>query len=143
MIGVKAYMKHISTLKDWKKTIKKSNKNYDAIVISTFFTLKDEKKNIKNYKNVLKWTSQNTPIPLFGILAFQVSDDGAIGALVIIGEKHGMAAAKIADKILNGIPPSQIHPSMDNEGQLIFNKKQMKRFHIKLPEKIKRMTIFQ
>ncbi len=139
--GIKASTKIIGTYKEWKKTVKESHNNYDIILLSTFFTLRNEKKKVEEYSEVLQWTSKNTPIPLFGTLAFHPSDEGTVGALVIVGEKHGMLAADIAKKILQGTPPNKIYPSMDSVGQLIFNQKQLNRYNIKLPETIKMKSL--
>ena len=52
-----------------------------------------------NPLDVLAWSSKHAKIPLFGSQESMVHDDGVLGAIVIVGEKHGQLAAKVVSHI--------------------------------------------
>lgn len=131
------HFKHFTKYNNWKNFINHAHKHYDAIILSTLFTLKNKRGKTASINNVLTWTSKNTKIPLYGTLEFMTGNNAGIGSLVIIGERHGEIAANIAIQILEGNYPNKFKFKTDMNGQLFFNKVQMKRFNIKLPERLK------
>lgn len=141
VLDVKMHARVISTYSEWQKVVSEAANHYEVIFLSTFFTIKDERGDTVDHLEVLKWSSANTGIPIFGSSELMVRDDGAIGAFVIVGEKHGEAAAEIAQNILAGRKTSPV--SMDKECRLIFNKKQLNRFHFELPEDIAKIAVFK
>lgn len=136
--NISFYSKIIHTFQEWRKEIEQAHNKYDAIYLSTFFTIKDDNGNVMNHKDVLRWSSMHTKIPILGSQELMVTDDGALGAFVIVGEKHGQLAAEMASQILEqGKIPLYI---MHQETRILFNQKQLKRFNITLPEGLKRIS---
>lgn len=127
---------------NWKGFIQFSS-DYDFIVMPTFHNVKDNGKHVDN-KKVIHWTSENSTIPVFAHQDYAVGDNDVVGAYVIYGTTHGAQAAEIVKRILkDGKRPGEISPILDSEGQFYFNKKQLQRFKIDLPDKIKLNTIYK
>lgn len=126
----------------WKKTVLDA-KNHQLIVFPTFHALKDVKGDHVAVEDVVNWTSANSPIPVFTNQDYTIHDQGAVGAYVIQGVSHGRQAAQMALDILNHKRSTAMPPETDRKGLFFFNKKQMKRFHVTLPEDILRASIFQ
>lgn len=136
--GVSFHQQTVVSFEDWCKEIKSAGKKYNAIYLATFYTLKDQSGNTMNPNDILKWTSQNTPVPIFGSSELMVNDSGAVGAFVIVGEVHGRIAGEISDSILQGgkIPFFKMH----KKTELLFNQKQLDRFKITLPENLRKIS---
>jgi ABC-type uncharacterized transport system substrate-binding protein len=132
------YSKRIRTFKVWRDTIIQAQKKYDTIYLATLFTIKDEDGCCMNPLDVLAWSSKHAKIPLFGSQESMVHDDGVLGAIVIVGEKHGQLAAKVASHILEGgkIP---IH-IMHKDAEILLNKRQLEKFNIVLPDSIRKFS---
>lgn len=140
--GLNADFKLIGSLEEWKKDVLGSASKYDAIVAGLYHTLKDESGNNVDSEEVIRWTSANTPLPLFGFWEFSIGYDKAMGGLVISGAEQGKAAVEIARKILSGIPPDKIYPVTAEKGRFLFSKKQLEKNKIILPEFLKMRADF-
>ncbi|BBO78346.1 hypothetical protein DSCW_57630 [Desulfosarcina widdelii] len=132
------YSKRVCTFKAWRDTIIQAQQKYDTIYLSTLFTIKDEDGRCMNPPDVLAWSSKHTKIPLFGSQESMVHNDGVLGAIVIVGEKHGQMAAEMASHILEGdkIP---IH-IMHKDSEILLNRRQLEKFNIDLPDSISKFS---
>ncbi len=127
---------------NWKQCVQNCSE-FDMIILPTFHAVKDKDKAI-DYNEVIRWTSRNTKIPLFTFQDYAVRDDGCTGAFVLHGVSHGKVAGEMVQMILiDKKPPGKIVPVPDTSGKFFFNKKQLKRFSIALPEYIKNDAIFK
>jgi len=133
------HSKRIRTFKAWKDTIIQAQNKYDTIYLATLFTIKDEDGCCMNPPDVLAWSSKHTKIPLFGSQESMVHDDGVLGAIVIVGEKHGQLAAEMASQILEGgkIPLHIMH----KDAEILLNKRQLEKFNIVLPDSVRKFSI--
>lgn len=130
----------IGNLDIWKQTVSEAKgRGFNAIVVGLYHTLFDKSGNVAA-DDVMKWTSENTPLPLFGFWDFSVGGDKTIGGFVLSGKEQGKAAAEMAKKILNGSAPQTIPPVVGKEGAFVFNRKQLDRFGIILPAEIAKAT---
>ncbi len=127
----------------WKKVVldAKSN-NYDMLFVGLYHTLRDTSGRAMDPEYVVRWTSENAPIPTFGFLDFSVGISKTTGGLVLLGKEQGKTAAEIALKILEGTKPSDITPKMSERGRLLFSKKQLNRFQITLPKAVEQEAEF-
>ncbi len=50
----------------WKKTVLSSKEKYDALLLGTYYTVKDTEGKFISYKDVVTWITQNSPVPTFG-----------------------------------------------------------------------------
>ena len=82
---------------------------------------------------------------MFSNQDYTVGPNGVIGAYSIFGEAHGKLAAEIALEILNMEKPNKnfLSRKTDKHARFYFNQKQLDRFGISLPKKIKEQAIFQ
>ncbi len=127
----------------WKKLVLKSKKNhYDAIVFGLYHTIKDGSGNNVDAEEIIKWSSQHTPIPPFGFWDFSIGQGKAIGGLVLFGEEQGRIAANIACEILSGKRPGQIKPITAERGHFFFSKSELNRWKMTLPEEIRKKAEF-
>lgn len=120
-----------------------TERGYDAIFVGPFQSLHDGPQNlVRASSEVMRWTSQNSTVPVFALWDFAVGPDQAVGGLVLSGYEQGMAAADIALKIFGGAMPNSIYPVTASRGRLLFSRAQLRRFHIVLPAQIAETSNF-
>lgn len=127
---------------EWQRIISELN-SYDFITMPIFHALKSTSGIHIPVEEAIRWTSQNSPVPVFAYQDYAVNDTGVVGSYVIFGEAHGRLAARIAKDILEGENPVLPPTYMDQEGRFYFNKKQLERFGLSLPDSIRQKTIYQ
>lgn len=141
--GITTQIKLVGTFEEWQRTITGTG-NHDFVLIPTFHSLKDRHNNPVSIRQVIEWTSANSTVPVFSNQDYTVDDLGVTGAYAIYGKAHGKLAAEIALMVLEDKKlPSQITPQTDNEGAFYFNKKQLARFRLNLPEEIQKQATFK
>jgi len=126
----------------WRQIVLKTD-SYDFITIPVFHALKGAAGEHTPALEVIRWTSAHSPVPVFAYQDYAVSDDGAAGSYVIYGEAHGRLAAQMVRTVLETGPSHMPPMEMDQKGKFYFNKKQLKRFDLKLPKTIRRESIFR
>lgn len=137
MAGIRMELKMIGELDDWKRTVEKAGKDgYDIILLGLYHTIFDKAGKHVDSEEMLRWTSANTPLPLFCFWDFSVGPRGAIGGLVLFGQVQGRMAAETALRILAGETPSSIYPVMAEKGRFLFSRAQLARWGLALPEDI-------
>jgi ABC-type uncharacterized transport system substrate-binding protein len=141
--GMNVDYKMTGTFREWKNIVKNTG-SYQILLMPTFHSIKSDTGAPVSINAVIEWTSANTPVPVFTNQDYTVSDTGVIGAYVIYGLNHGRMAGEIARSILlDNTPVQDIPPKTDREGRFYFNRKQMERFGITLPESIKNTAVFK
>jgi len=117
----------------WKKSILDAKKNnYDAIVFSSYHTIKDKDKKHVSPARIWEWTSKNITVPPFAFWNFAVGENKAIGGYVISGREQGIEASKLALKILEDKNYIIGFPSVVENGYLLFSRSQLKKWGISL-----------
>ena len=140
--GLRVDLKLVGQWQDWQRTVREAKQSgYDAIAVGLYQHVFDQQKNV-DADTVLRWTSQNSTVPLFGFWDFAVGRDKTIGGLLLGGEAHGREAGEIAKAILNGQRPADIPPKVGTRGQLIFSRSQLARFGIRLPQAVAAMASY-
>ncbi len=125
----------------WKKLIHNSDK-HDAVILGLYQILSDKGSHVDE-KEVLKWSSENTKVPIFAFWDFAVGKEKTIGGYVMSGEEQGKVAGKLIKRILeNGEKPEFIYFETAERGRFIFSEYQLKRFGIKLPMRISQEAEF-
>ncbi|RMF15965.1 MAG: sugar ABC transporter [Gammaproteobacteria bacterium] len=138
-------LKLIGNIDEWKQAVLDSQKNgYDALIIGLYHTITDAGGTHVPAGDVLKWTSENTPLPPFAFWDFAVGADKAAGGLVLFGESQGQAAAQIADQILRGTPVGSINPRfrIGEKGRFYFSRTQMQKWGLKLPAHLETRAVW-
>jgi len=116
-----------------KKCPECRKKGYDVIFVGLYQAITDDKGKHVNDENIVKWTSEHTPVPLFGFWDFAVGPDKTIGGYVLSGKEQGTTAGKIALNILSGKKPGSIFPEIAERGKYLFSKSQLKKWGLTIP----------
>ncbi|MGF1697920.1 hypothetical protein L4C54_19855 [Vibrio lamellibrachiae] len=125
---------NVETISEWKSLVTDAKKDgYQAIVIGLYHTLVDEQLNNVDANNVLSWTNQNTPIPIFGFWDFSVGQGKTIGGIVLFGESQGSAAGAIAEQILQGKSASKIPIKTGEKGKAMYSRQEAARWNLTPP----------
>ncbi len=133
----------IYSFSEWKRVIEASKNGYDAIIIGSYQKIKDNNIYIDG-EELMRWTSENTPLPIFSFWAFGVGADMSIGGLVVSGETQGVEASKIIKMILEGgKKPKEIFPISVLGGKYIFSRRQLEKWDLILPKDISDITEFR
>jgi ABC-type uncharacterized transport system substrate-binding protein len=140
--GVGVSYKMARNWSEWQRVILEQ-KGLDFITMPLYHNLKDASGRYVPVEEVIRWSSANSPVPIFAYQDSAVGDDGAAGSYVIFGEEHARLAARIAKDILKGKTAHPPSASMDQQGRFFFNKKQLARFGLMLPEDIRSRAEFR
>lgn len=125
----------------WQDCVQKGG--WDIILTPIYHALQDESGQHVDYTTVVSWTSEHSPVPVFAAQDYAVGDNGFVGALVLVGDEHGRLAGRIVRDILEGKDSRAISTNDDQQGELFFNRKQLDRFGIILPEGLERKISYR
>ncbi|WP_320170282.1 ABC transporter substrate binding protein [Maridesulfovibrio sp.] len=115
----------------WKKSVLSAKKRgYNALVVGTYHIFKDSHGRIIESKEVMHWTAENSPLPVFALWALSVGKGRAIGGYVVCGLDQGREALKLIERVLNGEKVEDIQPVMNKQGHLLFSAPELKRWNI-------------
>jgi len=132
---IKVDIKLIDTYDTWKKNILGAKKQgYDIVIVGLYHTIKNDLKQHVSADEILDWTSKNTEIPPFAFWDFSVGLDKTIGGYVLFGKEQGIAAGKIALKMLTNSKHGLIMPITAPTGRFLFSKSQLEKWKLH-PEK--------
>lgn len=134
--------KMIENYADWKKSVLDSKNGYDAIIVGLYQSIKEESGKNVNPEEIVKWTSENTPVPPFCFWDFAVGGNKTVGGLVLYGKEMGALAGKMVLEILAGKAPSSLSPVIDDNGRFVFSKNQVTKWKIKIPPEIQKQATF-
>lgn len=125
----------------WQEAVETNDS--DFIVMPIYHALRDANGEYVDYYTVATWTSAHSRVPIFTVQDYTVGADGAAGALVVVGEEHGAIAGRLARRILEGDNVEGLSAADGQEGQLFFNRKQLRRFGLSLPSDLAQKAIFK
>ena len=136
--GMQADLKLCKTLEDWKRSILTApDYGYQITIAGLYHTLTRPNGKVADADEVMAWASANTRLPLFALWGFAVGPHKAIGGLVLSSREQGKVAAGIALDILEGgAKPSERLPVTARQGDFIFSRSELARFHLVLPPDI-------
>lgn len=127
----------LDTFGQWKERVETAPKQgFDALFVGLYHTLIDDKGNHVDSDAVLEWTSAHSTVPVFAYWDFAVGKGKAVGGLVNSGRPQGEAAASLVLDILAGQSPDALYPVTPKEGQFLFSRSELKRWHITLPDSL-------
>lgn len=140
--GIQVDFRQHSQLSQWQQSVKSAKaQNYDAIIIALYHTLKDDQGKHVDSEQVIRWTSENTPVAPFGFWEFSVAKDKNIGGYVISGYQEGKQAGEIALDYIKHNAFTNKHLT-GSHGQLVFSKTQLQKWDIELPNKLLKQIKF-
>lgn len=128
-----------STFDEWKKLVVDAKKRMDVMLVSNYRKIytDNSKKVLVPYKDVMKWTFENSPVPIIGINAF-VTEDGAGISIGTSPFEQGEVSMQVAlDIILNQKKISDITAIRSQQYIVAIHEKRLKqqfsKQHTKIP----------
>lgn len=122
----------ISTYSEYQRKIKEYETQVDGICLVGIFNFKDQKGNNVHYRDVLRWTAENSRLPDFSFWIDRVSY-GTLCVVSVSGYEQGLAAGKIAREILvDGIIPASFPMERTAKGQPGINLARAKALGLKI-----------
>ena len=121
-----------ATFSQWQDAVIRleQDSKIDAIMIPLYHTVKiDGTDTSMAPMDVMEWTVENTIKPVIGLWSFAV-EDGAFFAVTVDPREHGRVAARMAIDILGGKSADEIPMVTNQEGFVIVNTKNAKRFDL-------------
>lgn len=133
--GVKTQIKLVNDFEQWKRLVREApEKEFDILMVGLHHTLRDENAEHVNDDRVIRWTSSQSELPIFGVWDFSIGNGKAIGGLVNSAIPQGREAVKLITKILNGASPNQLPPVTAEEGRFVFSRHELHRWGFEIPE---------
>lgn len=126
----------IDDYKRWQEIVLTSReRGYGALFIGLYHTLVDEQGAHVSEQQVIEWTNQHSPVPLFSFWEFSVGKGRAIGGLVLNGHAQGEKAAELVNTILAGTTPGALSPRAALRGEYVFSRDELARWRLEVPPK--------
>lgn len=89
----------IGTFAEYQAKMKEYEKQMDGVCLVGIFNFKDERGNNVHYRDVLKWTAENSRLPDFSFWIDR-ANFGTLCVVSVSGYEQGLAAGRIAREIL-------------------------------------------
>lgn len=135
---VRVELKQLELLKEWQNALLNAKaEGFDTVYIGLYHTLRTDSGEHVPDDEVLAWTNQHAPVPIFAFWDFAVGKGKTIGGHVLNGRDQGIAGGQIASRILEGTPPAAIPPRTAEAGSYLFSIHELARFGISLPPSLK------
>jgi len=132
--GTETNIRLIGTLRDWHQAVLSAkDQGYNAIIIGLYHTIVDNDGNHVPDEDVIRWTSANSAVPIFGFWDFSIGKGKALGGLVLAAGPQGWEAAKLVKRILAGEKASEIEPVIAETSRFVFSDYELKRWGLKKP----------
>jgi ABC-type uncharacterized transport system substrate-binding protein len=122
------------TFSEWKFAISAFQKNKsEAIFVAFYNDVKGNDGKNTSSKEVIKWTVENSRIPVFGLSA-DIVDNGALFCVTGSGLEQGQEAAKIALGLMKGKKIMDYPVKTGQRGVVLFNRNTAERLGIKISD---------
>lgn len=132
--GVGTEIRLLNNYRLWQEAVLTAkDQGYDVLVTGLYHTLKGDGDFVMPDEEVIRWTSANTPIPLFGYWHFSVGKGKAIGGMVLDGRPQGLEAGRLVSRILRSNDFPSIPPVTAAPGRFVFSRSELERWDITLP----------
>ncbi|MBD1389699.1 hypothetical protein IC617_09680 [Neiella sp. HB171785] len=139
--SIQAEVLPITHYQQWQQEIINAPKEYDAIVMEHWYTLRDQVTgDIVPDDELLDWSGQHSQLPLFSSVPSSVGPKRAVAAITLSGELHGQVAAQAVLDILANRPVEQLQATETNT--YYFSKQGLARFGLTVPDNIAQQAIF-
>ena len=123
------------TFPEWQAAVAQANASADILMTTHYHTLRRSagEQTIVPPREVIRWTMQNTKIPVFSMWGFFVEDGGGLAFAVSsyeMGEEAARMAAAIAEKRQR---PGDIPVAVGRQLLICAREKELQRFDLHLP----------
>lgn len=117
---------------EWQEYVLNAPETSDVLFLGAYSTLREADDKAVEPLAALKWTLENSEIPVMGFWEEAVHI-GTLGGPIISGYTQGYEAAVQAAKILNGTSPDEIGFSAPPRGKLMINRNAVEQWDVKVP----------
>jgi hypothetical protein len=132
----------VRTFADWQTKVQNASQDYDAILMGTYQALTAADLQHVDAEKVMQWTSEHSPVPLFGFWDFAIGRQGAAGGMVLSGFEHGAAAGKMARSLLQ-MPQANMPVQLSSPGHLVFSRAKVAQWQLKIPPSLQKRISWQ
>lgn len=128
--------KLVDTFDEWKDAVRLSDRIADVIIVENYRKLKRNKNSeeLVPPKEVIKWTEENSSLPIIGTNGFFVEDGGMLSVATSPYEQGEVAAAMAVEILENKKEPDRIPITSTKQVVIFMRESQMKSHNFVLPE---------
>jgi len=126
----------------WQEKVQNANQHYHAILLGTYQALTAADLKHVDAEKVMQWTSEHSPLPIFGFWDFAIGRHGAVGGMVLSGFEHGAAAGKMARSLLQ-TPHIKMAVQRSSPGHLVFSRAKVAQWQLKIPASLQKRISWQ
>jgi ABC-type uncharacterized transport system substrate-binding protein len=116
----------------WQRLVQEEFAQVDAVLMGQHAGLVAEDGETVPEDEVLAYTLENSPVPVFGLWLGDVQQ-GAVGGLTVAPYEQGRAAAHLVVRIVEGTAPSELPPVTPDRNVLAVNVAAVERWSLKVP----------
>ncbi|MGF1720851.1 ABC transporter substrate-binding protein [Vibrio kyushuensis] len=133
--GIEVNTYFIGSKESWFENTKSAkSEGYDALIMTSFASLKDKSGQHFLMDDVISWTSSHTPIPLYSFWNYEIGTGKAIAGVTVSALQQGITAAQqVKQYIDSGIMPMITTPK---KGNIVFSQTELKRWNIQAPPEL-------
>ncbi|NVD08444.1 hypothetical protein FCU94_16480 [Vibrio sp. JPW-9-11-11] len=133
-LGIEVDIQAIETKQQWEQQVLTAKQSgFSAIIVGLYQTLVDEQGNNVPAEQVITWTRNHSPLPIFAFWDFAVGENKAAGGVVLFGYSQGTRAAQLVNQIIQTGHDPIIPIVTDNQGKAIYSKKEFERWQLEIP----------
>jgi len=124
-----------ASFEEWKNIIRKSSGSVDYIIVANYrrLLLSNESSEYADPREVMRWTEENSTVPVIGINAFNV-EDGAMISIGVSPFEQGETAAKMAQSIIEqGVRAGSIPIQINSQYVVAIRRSALERRGLALP----------
>lgn len=125
-------LRSVDTWAEWQQAVLVDAADVDFIVLLDYTALLEVDGQPVSARDVLRWTVENSPTPVFGLWQ-QTVIDGAVGGLVLLPAQQGAAAAARVVSLADGATPASLPISAPVNNLLSVNLAAAGRWGMQIP----------
>jgi hypothetical protein len=135
-LNLDIHFSEIATERVWQRTVLTAKQHgFGAILIGIYHNVVDSHGRTIDEESLMSWTSQFSPVPVFGLWNFSVGKGRALGGVVISGGEQGRIAAEMALDVLDeGMDASRIPIQIQHQGVGVYSRSEIARWGLKPPK---------
>lgn len=120
------------SFEEFKTVMSRLEQTVDAVGLLGIFRFAADGGGFTDYETVLRWVTENSSLPDFSFWDTRV-ERGTLCALTVSGTEQGLAAGRMARRILlEKIPPSDIPPEASSKGRPMISLARAKKLGIRI-----------
>lgn len=105
----------------WLQSVFQAHDTYDAIVVGTHHTIRDEAGDYVTPNALMTQASARAQIPIFSFWDIFIGKEQSIGGFTISAHQEGLTAARLASLILTGVKPDRIPQLKSLSGHYVYS----------------------